>query len=400
MLERKILDLKNKRKTLLDTAQVHLDGKDIDKYNAAMADVEALNTEIEANERLLNEQRRHPAPPKIDIPQNSGDDAGDVTVSAVDKARSGRDYFNAFVKALSNGANVKKDRGNSEYAPLYNALVGGGAGEDGGYLVPIDIDNRINQFRREFLDLGVHFNNETVTTLSGWRVVDKKPTAGFTLVDEMDEIPRDDQPSFGKIEYLVKKYGMILPVSNELLADNAANLVNYIAWWFARKENITRNTLVLGLLDLLTPESVTPGSEVKTIKTALNVTLDPAISANSKVITNQSGFNALDLLEDINGVPLMQPDITNPTQHRLKGRPVIVVPNAQLPNVSGEAPLYIGDYTQYGTVFTRKPFEMASTNIGGNAWKTDSTEVRGLMRLDARVFDDEAAVALMLEVNA
>ena len=401
MLERKILDLKNQRKIALDNAQTHLDSKDMDKYNAAMKEVEGFNAEIEACENLLNEQKRHPAPQKMNIPSNN-DNNDDITMSKVDKARSGKEYFNAFVKAIAHGADMKKDAFIEDYAILFNALtVGGGTpeGADGGFLVPIDVDNTINQLRRQFFDLSSLFNNETVTTMSGWRVVDETPTLGMTPVDEMATIPKDDQPKFGKVEYKVSKYGLILPVSNELLADNAANLINYIGGWFVRKELITKRNLVLGLLRKLTAIVVTAGKEVEAIKTAINKTLDPEIAANAKIITNQSGFNALDLLVETTGKPLMQPNITNETDYKVKGKEIIVVSDAHLPNVSGKAPVFIGDYKQYGTVFTRKPFEMVSTTIGGNAWTTDSTEVRGIIRLDGQVFDDEAATYLQIPID-
>jgi len=396
-LERKILDLKNSRKTLLDNAEIHLNAKDMEKYNAVMAEIGVLNVEIEACEKLLAEFNKNPMPAEMNIPVNNADD-DNIMLSDSEKTRSGKDYFNAFVKAIKNGATIKTDRSNPDYAPLYNALVGGGDGEDGGYLVPVDVDHAINQFRRQFLDLSVYFNNESVNTLSGWRVIDKTPTNGLSKIDEMATLPRDDQPKFAKITYKVDKYGMILPVSNELLADNAANLTNYISWWFSRKEAITKNILVLNLLKLLTATAVTAGKEVEALKTALNKTLDPEIAVNAKFITNQSGFNALDLLVDTTGKPLLQPDISDTTQYKLKGKKIVVVSDANLPNVSGKAPVFVGDYTQYGTLFTRNPFEMVSTNIGGNAWTTDSTEVRGIVRLDAEVFDNKSAVYLQLPI--
>ena len=44
------------------------------------------------------------------------------------------------------------------------------------------------------------------------------------------------------------------------------------------------------------------------------------------------------------------------------------------------------------TLFRRDPLEVASTDIGGNAWRNDAPEVRGLIRLDAVVMDAAAAI--------
>ena len=74
------------------------------------------------------------------------------------------------------------------------------------------------------------------------------------------------------------------------------------------------------------------------------------------------------------------------------GRAVHVVSDAVLPNKT-TAPLYIGDFKSFGTLFRRQAMEIASTNIGGNAWNTNSTEVRAITRLDAKQFDVAAVAA-------
>ena len=134
------------------------------------------------------------------------------------------------------------------------------------------------------------------------------------------------------------------------------------------------------------------------LKTALNRTLDPAISATAHFVTNQDGFNALDQLVDGNKRPLLQPDPTGSTGKLLFGRGITVVSNGILKTATSKAPIYFGDFTQYATLFRRQPLEIASTDIGGNAWKTNSTEVRAITRLDAQVFDSEAAAAVSLTI--
>lgn len=115
-------------------------------------------------------------------------------------------------------------------------------------------------------------------------------------------------------------------------------------------------------------------------------------------MTNQDGFNALDQLVDGHKRPLLQPDPTGSTGKLLFGRGITVVSNGILKTATSKAPIYFGDFTQYATLFRRQPLEIASTDIGGNAWKTNSTEVRAITRLDAQVFDTEAAAAVSLTI--
>ena len=309
--------------------------------------------------------------------------------------RKSNEYVRAFAYALRNGINPRNGRGNEHVKVLFDALTeGGGAtpGEDGGFLVPIDIDNQINELKRALAPLAPFFSGETVTAPTGWRVIDTAPTTGMTQVNEMATIPKDDQPAFQKVPYALDKYGLIVPVSNELLSDEVANLMGYLARWFAKKEVITENNLIITALKTLTPAAMGSATidPISALKTILNEELDPAIAANSIILTNQTGFNALDQLTDEMGRGLLQPDPTNSTIKRALDRRVVVASNAVLANVDSKAPFFVGDGMEFGTLFRKGNREVASTNIGGNAWATDSTEVRGISRMCFTKFDTAA----------
>ena len=309
--------------------------------------------------------------------------------------RKSNEYVRAFAYALRNGITPRNGRGNEHVKVLFDALTeGGGAtpGEDGGFLVPIDIDNQINELKRALAPLAPFFSGETVTAPTGWRVIDTAPTTGMTQVNEMATIPKDDQPAFQKVPYALDKYGLIVPVSNELLSDEVANLMGYLARWFAKKEVITENNLIITALKTLTPAAMGSATidPISALKTILNEELDPAIAAGAIILTNQTGFNALDQLTDEMGRGLLQPDPTNSTIKRALDRRVVVASNAVLANVDSKAPFFVGDGMEFGTLFRKSNREVASTNIGGNAWATDSTEVRGISRMCFTKFDAAA----------
>lgn len=329
-----------------------------------------------------------------------------------------REYARAFAAALRGGANPgRPETYRDAFKPVFDAMtIAGGtpAGADGGFLVPEDVDNTIRALRRELSPVSALFNQETVTTNSGWRVVDTAPTKGFTaLTGEIPSggIAKDDQPAFSKISYSLTTYGLIVPISNELAQDEDANLLGYLGRWFGRKLILTENKLLLDLLAGLTATNVALASEnaLDAVKAALNVALDPEISRNAALLTNQDGYNILDQLKDSDGRPLLQPDPTNATGYLIKGRPVHILSNAHLPTVTktkeGQTadgtegdytPLYIGDFRAFGTLFRRAPLEMRATDIGGTAFSTNSLEVRGIARMAAKQFDGAAAVARKL----
>lgn len=397
---KKIYELKNERAELLKAAENALNSKDMETYNAKMGEVAALNEQIQALEALEAENNRFTG--ITNIPG--------VTGGTID--RDDKEYKDAFFYAITNGITPKNGVGNEKVAVLYNALTESGgspAGSDGGFLVPTSFNNKIIECRRQLTALSDLVTLETVSTPTGWRAIDAVPTEGFKKVDEMGDIPLNDQPKFTKVTYSLEKYGLIVPVSSELLKDNTAGLESYLARWFAKKGIITENIIILEILDTLTAKNLTVGKEVKALTTVLNKELDPAIAQNASILTNQSGFDYLCGLEDGNGRSLIQPDPTTGQPMIFRSHRVVVVSDAQLKNrtvtTSGETkgdyyPVYVGDFKAFMTLFVGKNLEVASTNIGGNAWRTDSVEVRGLMRIDGEKMDGEAVVKREIFVKA
>lgn len=270
---------------------------------------------------------------------------------------------------------------------------------DVGIVVPQDIQTRINTVMREQGDLSQYVTIENVNTLSGSRVLESDADmTPFADVDEYGTIAATDNPKFTPISYKVKKRAGYLPLTNELLADNDANLLAYVTTWIGRKAAYTRSYHILQFLSGMTPSTITEVSEINTV---LNVSLDPAISRSAILLTNQDGFNWLDNQVDGMGRPILKDDITEPGRKMFKGRPIEVVSNRLLPTdaVNDFAPLYIGNLKQLMVIFNRRFFELASTKEGGDAWRRDTTEFRTIMRDDYVGWDADAAVYRQIDLS-
>ncbi len=321
--------------------------------------------------------------------------------------RSSKEYKDEWFAAFHSGVTpktVKNGQHSAErYSRLVNALTetgGSPAGEDGGFLNPVDFDNRIIELSRQYIDLAAFLNVESVNTLTGWRVVEQF-AAALPLTkstNEMEErTDEGESPKFNKIEYSLDEYRDFLPVSNTLMQDTPVNIMNYLAGWFSRKLILTHNSVALALINAITGTAVTDSkTTLAAIKTVLNKTLDPIFSATASILTNQSGLDVLDQLDDGTGRPLLQPDPSNATAFRVKGRPVVVLSDAHWPNMTGpsRARIGIGDGKSYATLFQRAGFEFSSTNVGGKAWRSNSTEVRGIARMDIAEVDAGAMTVL------
>lgn len=335
--------------------------------------------------------------------QPAGDPAQERTRSELLKSR---EYARAFAHAIRTGARPGHDMSAAQHKILYDALtIGGGStpGEDGGFLVPEEIDHAIHEYSRAVMPLADLLGQMTVNSNSGWFPVATNPSKGMTKMgSEVTQITTSEQPEFKRVSYVLSTYADWLPISNELASDEVSNLFGYISNFYARKYVLTRNELALTALDKLTAGAIKKTDDaLALLKTALNVELDPEISVLSTILTNQSGFNYLDSLKDDNGRPLLMPDPTQSTGYLFKGRPVKVASNAVLPNrtvtdtgaTKGDYyPIYVGNFEQYATLFARQALELASTDVGGSAFRTNSIEVRGIARLDCQIFDAAAAV--------
>lgn len=407
-MKKKLLELLNKKQGIVNRMKSTNEAGDTAGFAAAQNELADVDAEIARVQAIMDAEASVPAP-EDGMQQEPGAQSGEgEAVNSAEcmhafaeciraQARGNRRAFDENADIVRRAAAVENANQMTEGTPA-----------DGGLIVPEDVQTTINELRRSLVPLADLFSVENVSFLSGTRVVDTQPTKGFTKMSEMETIPNDDKPVFAKISYKVEDYGLFLPVSNDLLRDTDEALLAYIARWMAKKQVITENNLLVTKLASLDAKATaaTAANVIATLKKLLNVSLDPAISATAHFIVNQDGFNALDQLLDANKRPLLQPDPSAAAGKMLFGRPVSVVSNGTLASVtsattspSTTAPIYFGDFTQYATLFRRQPMELASTDVGGSAWRTNSTEVRAITRLDAQVFDSAAAAAVTLTLS-
>ena len=387
-MKKRLLDLQAKAKPIVDRMKAADKAGDQTAFDAAQAELAPISAEIARVKALM--QAEENATPE---PQNFATAQG-----AAGAPVNSSECIHAFCECVRAGAAGDRTRYLQNADIVHRAVKNEGMTEgtpaDGGLIVPSDIQTMIREQMRALNPLSELFTVETVSTNTGSRVRDTAPTNGFTKVAEMGAISKDDKPAFAKVEFTVEDYALIVPVSNDLLKDTDQNLLAYLSRWLGKKAVITENKLLLTLLTALdgAAASITEAGALKTIKKLVNVTLDPIFGVSASFLTNQSGFNFLDSLEDGNGRPLLQINPADRTQYMVGGRAVHVVSDAVLPNKT-TAPLYVGDFKSFGTLFRRQTMEIASTNVGGNAWNTNSTEVRAITRLAVAKFDDKAVAA-------
>ena len=370
-LQQELFNLKAKATQMLDE-----EGRTKEEFTQISNEIQTVKAKIQT----LNESTN---PQQVGVNARVGGElnpnlGGDLDVNAK--------YEQALFNALKGKATLEEITVLNEV----RASLGSEVGADGGYLVPVDQQTEINELRRETSSLRELVTVEPVTTLSGSRVLEKDAEhTAFNAIGENTSIGNTNKPQFDPVEYKVKKYGGILPVPNELLADVSTKLRAYLNRWLAKKSTATENSLIISILETFTKKAITGIDDIKDV---LDKELDPAISSLSSVILNQDSFNYFNKLKDTQGNYILEKDPKNPTKKLLSGRPVVVLSNRILKTKTNKAPVIIGSLKEGVVLFDRQAISLLATNTGGDSFINDRTDIRAIMRLDVKKFDANAVV--------
>lgn len=280
--------------------------KDLEKAEAAMAEIDQLEKEFEIEQKLFEaEKSKAPANPPADPEKADG--------------------FKAMAKMVRGKALNDKEK----------ALISGEAATAGeNYLVPDDVKAEINELRKSYKSAKNLVTVVKTDSLAGSINYEKGTAAGLTEFEDGDVIAEDTTPAFEPKKFAIKWFGKIIPVSRILLGAEKAGLLSYLDRWFVKNSILTENAKIFDTLKT-NYNSGTPKALAgwKAFKKSINKDLDPACLTDGVIITNQSGFAALDEEEDKDGRPVLQPNPAHPTQKLFQGLTVHVFADAELPNI-------------------------------------------------------------------
>lgn len=350
------------------------ENKDVAKANELLNDVDTLKEEYETEKRLYELEKEENTPTDEELEEK---DAKNKEV----------DSLKQFGQDARNGFKVNK------------ATMVEGTPADGGYTVPEDIQTRINTWRESKASLLNLVRVEKVKTNKGQRTFKKRAQqTGFTKVGEGGKIGAGATPQFERLSYEISKYAGYFPVTNELLADSDANIGSTLIEWIGDESRVTANKLILDVAKTFTAEVIDPENPIDSIKEILNVKLGSAFKGTSKIITNDNGLQFLDTLKDADGKYLLQPNPAEPMKMQLCAGtttiPVVVIPNADLPNDTTKIPFIIGDLNEGVVYWDRQQMSITVSNtamIGElNAFEEDLTLYRAIEREDVTKRDDQA----------
>lgn len=362
----------------------------LDAINAKKAEVKNLAEQGKiaeaktAKEELVNLQEQYNILKDVVEGEQAGMSIDNFANALAVKIASGSDAIHDFAEAARHG--------------FYTNTMTEGTKADGGYTVPEDIKTKVDQYKKAMFSLESLVDVETVKTNTGKRTFQKKAqVTGFKVVAESGKIQATETPQFELLSYDIKKYAGYLPVTNELLADSDANIINTLVKWLGEEDVATKNAQILAAIGT---KAETDLKNIDGIKKAINVTLGSAFAGSVTILTNDDGLQYLDTLVDKNGRYLLTPSIQDPAKKVLavgaSTIPIVVVPNSVMATKTNKVPFVIGDLKEAVKIFDREKLSIMTSNTAAvgqlNAFEMDLTLFRGIERFDCKVKDSDAFV--------
>lgn len=273
------------------------------------------------------------------------------------------------------------------------ALVSGTDAANGeNYLVPEDVRAEINELRKSYVSAKNLVTVITTESLSGSVNYESGAPAGLTAFDDGDAISEDGTPTFVKKPFTISFKGKLIPVSRILLGAEKGGLLSYLNRWFVKNAIISENKDIFTTLkdgyNGGTPKAVAGWKE---LKKSITVDLDPSCLHDGVIITNQSGFAALDAEEDNDGRSVLQSNPAYPTQKLFQGLVIHVFPDAQLANIDAtHFPVIYGSTKAGCTFMEHKALQFATSEHYG--FNKNQDYLRVIEGFDTMSTDTEAYV--------
>lgn len=328
---RELMDQIQQKHKEAQTYMVEGEGRDLAKAEKLFNEADDLQKEFDLEARKEKAGKAVAAAAEVGIPGGTPE---------TDKKADG---FQTMAKKLNRQALTEAEK----------AMITGDAATNGeNLLIPEDVKTAINELRKTYVSAKSIVTVETTDALTGSVNYETGAPAGLTDFEDGEAIAESDEPTFERKSFKIKHKGKLIPISRILLGAERAGLLGYINRWFLRSAVISENADIFAVLKAGynggAPKAV---AGWKALKKSINVDLDPSCKLTGHIVTNQSGFAALDEEEDANGRPILQVNPANPTEKLFQGLPIVVFPDAQLPNIDAtHFPVFYGD-TKAGATF-------------------------------------------------
>lgn len=302
-------------------ANNYLETKELDKANGVIAEIEELQKEYEVAAKLFNVAKEEVTEDKVAEVEEKKKTSGFAAITKMVTGKRLGDEEKALI--IESDSTVEDAHGTN-------------------YLLPEDVQLAIRELRRKYMsakDLGL-VNVIPTTALSGSTNFETDDDGLLSDFEDGNEVTEEEGPKFKKVPFAIKFKGKLIYISNILSGNEKAGLTSYLNKWFVKKAVRTENKDIFTTLAKGKTAKAIKG--LTALKTHINEDIDPSCKIGGVIITNQSGFAAMDAQKDKNGRGILESNPAKTTSKMYQDMPIYVFSNKELANVEGKAPMFVG----------------------------------------------------------
>lgn len=279
--------------------------------------------------------------------------------------------------------------------PLYKGMYEnvGGSGTYGGFLVPEEFRAEVIRKAQNLVAVRQAGARVLTTNSNSLNIPVEATTGQGTWLDERGEY-QDSAPTFGQLNFTPFKYGRLVKVSDELLADSAVNIANYLADLYAREFGDAQDQAFIQGTGTGQPQGIINHPNVVTVPfnaanggdniINLKYTVPVKYHSNLAFVMNGKTSQVVRKMKDDSGSYLWRAgngSLADGQPETLDGRPVYLSDHVP------DGTIIVGDFANYYIVERSGMTIQRSDHF---AFNTGEIAFRGEMRLDAKVAIDEA----------
>ena len=200
-LNKKMRQLKEQMNQKTAQAKAFLadgEGKDVEKATALLGEVDELQKEYSAEEKLFK------------LEQTAAEEKSEKQFENKKEANSVEKFADT-IRGM-----VRKD---GTVTPMTE-----GVNASGGYTVPEDIRTEIEHFKENDFSFESYISKENVATNKGRRTYESKTNVTpFVEFAEVEEVPESDKPTYIPVNYEITDKGGFIPLTKDLINDSSTN---------------------------------------------------------------------------------------------------------------------------------------------------------------------------------
>ena len=367
-MNKRMREIYAKIEKLSDKANEYLDEGKIEEAEKVVNEISELERQYVVAEKLQNSKKESISDEEIDKEIKNKKANGFAVMAKMLKGKKLNDVENAIV--------IESD---SE------------AGDGTNYLIPEDVNVAIRELKRTYKSAKSLVNVIPVTTLSGSTNFETEDNGLLDDFEDGSAISEANNPKFERKPWKIKFKGKLIYISNIVLGNEKAQLMSYINKWFIRKAVRTENKDIFTALK--NKKEATEVKGLDALKEKINL-LDPALK--QVIVTNSSGFAAMDAEKDLAGRGMLQVDPTNASRKMFQSLPIEVFADKELPNIEDKKyPVFIGSTVDGCDFMDREQLDFATSEHF--AFNKNQTTLRVLEGYDVVETDKDAYQYLSYE---